>query len=316
MIAAMNRSHVLPIIILLAFLFIPFYHCLAQQEKMPNTVGQLSEKDKQRITPQKSHTLTNQSLRPDRSKGLMVILMLAFLVCLMLYYRLKEKRKLGELKMQMADQKRAVKSLLERVQDERLGMAKTIHDNIGQRLAVAKMNLSNLAFGAQNDALLISTQNLLDETASELRNISQQLIPEGLNFGLFSAIEELCDHINQQGGPRITLQLPDRKEQVQLAKNRALSMYHVVQEILTDRIRYAEATEIKIKLDQNQLNLIFEMVDNGEIFDVKKMQGDRKINWISIVMRIDLLNGILQNQPKKLTENQLQISFPNHDSND
>ncbi|KQB98726.1 sensor histidine kinase [Pedobacter sp. Hv1] len=314
MIDAINRSRLLPIMMLLVFLFIPFYCCLVQNVKA--TATQDYKKDSGQIVPQKSMVLVEQSLEKRRNNVLMVSLMLILLVSLLLYYRLKEKQKLNALIKQMADQKRAVKSLLEHAQDERILMAKDIHNNIGQMLAVAKMNLSNLAFDAQNDTRLNSTLNLIDKTASELRNISQQLLPEGLNFGLFSAIEELCYKINQQEVAKIELQLSDQKEQVQLEKNRTLSIYSVVQEVLADRIKYAQATEIKIKIHQNQQNLLFEITDNGAIMEVKKVQGDRKKSWENIAVWIDLMDGTLQNQVKKITENQVQISLPNHRSND
>lgn len=298
MIYTLNRSRVLPIILLLAFLFIPFYCCLAQLSP--------KNKDNQEIIRLERAIVKKVK---DQRKALLLLVM--GLTGFTLYLRYKASQKVDALVSQMADQKKAIKLLLNDTQQERLRIANDIHNNIGQVLSAAKMNLSNLVSDGQNDAL-DRTLNLIDQGVNELRNISQQLIPEGLNFGVFNAIEELCFKINQEGVVNVELQLPDQSVYYQFEKSRALSIYELVEEILMDRIKYAGAGKINLTLHQDKMNLMIELEDNGEQFDVDLVQEQKKISWTNILLRIDLLDGKLQTQSKKLKANHLQVTLPNH----
>jgi two-component system NarL family sensor kinase len=229
-------------------------------------------------------------------------------------YLIIRKNKYKQEKLLQAEgfkqQEIANRSLFEGEQKERIRIARDLHDSIGQMLSVIKMNLSVLQPQDEEAPAVNNALNLVDKTIDEVRNISHNLIPEGLNFGLFAALEDLCTKVNSAGGTEVMLNLPEDIRKYQFAKPNELSIYRIVQEVLNNMMKHAQATHIDINIVRQDANLTLSIKDNGKGFDTSKIEQSDGIGWKNIVARVNLLDGKIQVLSEQLKGTQIEILIP------
>lgn len=204
----------------------------------------------------------------------------------------------------------ANKSLFEGEQKERIRIARDLHDSIGQLLSVIKMNLSNLGVGYKHDTNFNNTLSLVDKTITEVRHISHNLIPEELNFGLFAALEDMAEKINQAGGTQVTLNIPDEAKQHQFERSNELSIYRIVQEALSNIVKHAQASNIDLTVTAQPGGMTIAIQDDGKGFDTDTIKNSAGIGWKNIAARVNLLDGNLQVRSEKLRGTQIEITIP------
>lgn len=306
-----NRNQLRSIIILV-FLFMLVY-CSSAQELKTSPIAKVSdEKDstkrKDELSKAQTILFVNQSLQSRRNNVLLMSFILIGFSCLIVYLRLRAGQKIKSLNLQLSKQKKATQLLLDHEQNNRLVVAKEIHDQVGQTLSVAKMNLSNMVDQSPKDDHLNSTIDLIDQAVNELRKISHQLLPEGSSFGLIGAIEEYVYQIDKEGLVKIEFQ--SLGEPWVVEKTKQLSIFEVIQGILVYRINHAEATEINIKLLQREKDVVLEIYDNG--LSINLWQDCNVMEVQKTIARLDLLEARLSTS-NKLIGNEIQVIFPKYD---
>ncbi len=204
----------------------------------------------------------------------------------------------------------ANKALFEGEQKERIRLARDLHDSIGQMLSVVKMNVSGLHHQYRNDQLISGTLSLVDETVREVRNISHDLIPEELNFGLINALHDLCERVNMNGSTKATIELAPGISERSFDKGVALSIYRVAQEVLNNMVKHAEATTIRMIVRAEGPRLLITIADNGKGFDVSKIAESTGLGWKNIAARIKLLDGELHIRSSRTEGTHVEISLP------
>ncbi|MBS1627940.1 MAG: sensor histidine kinase [Bacteroidetes bacterium] len=264
-----------------------------------------------------SKDATIKQLEVKKKNQLLVLLGIAFLFLLFaayLYYRWFKNKKEQQLKNTIARQHiMATQALFEGEQKERIRIGRDLHDSIGQMLSVVKMQVSTLNTTANNEskALTESSLQLIDKTIAEVRSISHNLIPEELNFGLINAIEELTNNINKIGNILVSFNYDERITQFKLAKQTELSVYRIVQEVLSNMVKHAEASQVNVDITYNENKIILHLKDNGKGFDTSIINHSMGIGWKNIMARVSLLNGNMQLQSEKITGTQIEITIPN-----
>jgi two-component system, NarL family, sensor histidine kinase UhpB len=150
---------------------------------------------------------------------------------------------------------------------ERVGIARDLHDEVGQLLTGVLLNLNSIADAAPSqrdeiDAAKQTVRSALDE----VRRISSELRPEMLeHLGLASALTELSTTFARVSGlhveRRFDATLP------KLSPDAELAAYRIAQESLTNVARHAAATEVTITLERGSGSVILSVSDNGSGFD-------------------------------------------------
>lgn len=155
-------------------------------------------------------------------------------------------------------------------EEERKCIAREVHDELGQILTALRMDVAliNLRFGEHNAALLEKTQgmsSLLDQAGRSVRNIVSNLRPTALDMGIVAAVGWLCDEFAVHTGSPCVLHT--NEEHIDLEEGRAVAVFRIVQELLTNVARHAEASRTQITLARHAGNLEVEVRDNGKGFD-------------------------------------------------
>lgn len=182
-----------------------------------------------------------------------------------------------------------IKTSLDVQNTERRRIAQDLHDSIGGNLAAINLKLGSHT--QQNEDLgLIKKQ--VDETYQLVRKISHNLIPDNFYGNRFSEVlEEYLNEMVINSNIKITLSVFPKKEIDQLNEKLSLEVFRVVQELLTNTLKHAKATEVSLQLDllNNNFHMIYE--DNGVGFkSAVKQEG---IGLRSVRDRLKKLNGSL-----------------------
>ena len=227
-----------------------------------------------------------------RERTLYIVTGLSVIVLLGLFIWYRWTR----IKLQLAEEQKINNAIFLSEQHERVRIARDIHDSIGQKLSVQKMLLSKVSGEVNIEAHtdLKHASVLLDETVSELRSISHNLIPHELNLGLMKALAERAEEINEVGNVKVVINFSDPLPETDtMPMNHQLSIYRIIQEILSNMITHAQAATISIKVGKQAEALHFAISDDGRGFDPRKINESSGIGWKNIIARAQLISAKL-----------------------
>ena len=179
-------------------------------------------------------------------------------------------------------------------EEERKRIAREVHDELGQIHTALRMDVAliSMRFGAGNTALLEKTQSmmvLLDQANHCVRNIVANLRPTALDMGIVSAIRWLCNEYAAHSGSSCVLHTTE--QQVALSEVRAVAVFRMVQELLTNAARHADASSVKITLAKLAEDLHVEVRDNGRGFDPALKESKQSYGLLGIRERAIALGG-------------------------
>lgn len=231
--------------------------------------------------------------------------LLLLLAALVIINRQQMKRK-TEIMLQKQHEKNLQEIFLAE-QNERIRIARDLHDSIGQKLAVIKMLLTG---GSQENTARIAA--FVDETSGEVRTISHNLMPEILRFGLIKALENMIIQINTAQNITTELKISENIKTLSLNKETELTLYRVVQELVSNILRHSRTDFLSLELKKENNNLHIVLTDRGVGFDPQSIQSSEGLGWKNIEARIRLLGGTfsVQSEHNKGSCFEIKIALP------
>lgn len=190
--------------------------------------------------------------------------------------------------MEQEQKNLALHAMLKGEEIERTRLAKELHDGVGILLSSLKLGLDRLTKPKTESSNL---NKLVDKASSELRRIAHNMMPETLmKFGLVAAIEDLCDEINY--GKELHVDLQHFGMDSEIFENTAIQIYRILQELLNNVIRHANAKEVLVQLLQRNDYLFITVEDDGKGID--PIAFDNPGHGLrNIESRVNYLNGKL-----------------------
>lgn len=226
-----------------------------------------------------------------------------------------QKEAIKEQKIKELEQKNkvlAMQHMIEGQEDERLRIAKDLHDSLGGLLSTVKTHFEILQKEIkQIDELNITkkTNQLIDEACVEIRRISHNMMPHSLSIsGLKGAIEDLSEHLQKKGIHTI-LEIKNLPEDIDNTKK--TMMYRLLQEIISNVIKHSNAKTILIQLLglQEGINIIIE--DDGIGFNYNEAINNGGLGLKSINSRVEFLNGTISWDSQNNRGTSIIINIPN-----
>ena len=188
----------------------------------------------------------------------------------------------------------AAQSLMEGQEEERTRLARDLHDGVGGLLSGVKLSMSNMkgnVFLSQSNVDAFNNViHQLDQSISELRRVSHNMMPESLvKYGLKESLENYCESVNHSGQIHVQLQTYGMEERME--QGAEIVIYRITQELLNNVIKHAEAKNVLIQLvrEKERFNLTVE--DDGKGFDLVKAAGKTTAGLSNIKARTAYLNG-------------------------
>jgi len=159
-------------------------------------------------------------------------------------------------------------------EEERLHMAREIHDELGQLLTILKMDVSWLNKRTEPDDIIAKEKlneilSVIDTTVKTVRRIASELRPSLLDdLGLVAAIEWHLEEFEKRSGISKELYIPETE--ILLPDPLKIGIFRIFQESLTNVARHSDATKVIVSLIQDQKQLILTIKDNGKGFEEKE----------------------------------------------
>ncbi len=180
-------------------------------------------------------------------------------------------------------QQHFTQQLFENTEEERSRIARDLHDGISHELLTLKRD-----FVREADKLKASAK--IEQIINDIRMISRNLHPVMLeSIGLKIGLETLCEQFMQSDNLFISY---DIDYTTALPKLTELQIFRIVQESLTNTLKYANANAGKITISMQSGKLLLKIQDNGKGFDVKKvMQSGNAFGLNSIYQRSKGIGG-------------------------
>ncbi len=180
------------------------------------------------------------------------------------------KKMEAELSKKMLSQQKLTTEITILAQEkERNELGLELHDNINQLLSVVKLYLGIAKKEETYNLEIIEKSYLhLEEAMTEIRNLSHSLVTPTLGEdGLKDALKDLVNSVPQVNNIRIDLSVDEKYDSLQVEKSKELMIYRIVQEQLSNIIKYAKASDVSILLKPQPKLLYLSVSDNGVGFD-------------------------------------------------
>jgi PAS domain S-box-containing protein len=182
-------------------------------------------------------------------------------------------------------------------EEERAGIAREIHDELGQQLTGLKMDLSWIAkrvpaqVDSQVSEKIKTTIELLDITIKTVRRIATQLRPSILDdLGLIAAIEWQSQEFQKRSG--ISTQFNTSILKFNASAAVAIGLFRICQESLTNVARHAEARHVCITLqEQEKQHILLKIEDDGLGFEYNKIGSKKTLGLLGMKERTLMMGG-------------------------
>jgi two-component system, NarL family, sensor kinase len=189
-----------------------------------------------------------------------------------------------------------IDAMLKGQEEERSRIAKDLHDGLGSMLSGTKLSFMNvkekLLLSPEYAGMFDKSLSMLDNTIGDLRKVAQNLMPEALvKFGLTDAVRDFCDSIQSTSGLRV---LYTSIGEIRRLDNTAeVFIYRIIQELVTNVVKHAEATQVIVQLAMSNDKIVITVEDNGKGFDQEIFSRTRGMGMTNIKYRLQYFNGTL-----------------------
>lgn len=196
-----------------------------------------------------------------------MLVLAGFIILFVVYYQKKMiQEQLKRQQLELDFQQKMMEATLESEENERRRLAGDLHDSVGGMLSTIRVGLTTIAKKLPDPQVMEQPKRMLDDTLTSVRRISLDLMPSTLEkFGLIPALREICERF--QSTSLIPVRLMEQGETPSLNAKRELKIYRIVQELINNAIKHAQASAINVKVAaaDTQLKIIVE--DDGKGFD-------------------------------------------------
>lgn len=246
------------------------------------------EKDKE-IAQKQAHIAAQKQQLSHKNLWIALSCLLIFIILsliLFVFVRNKNRRKLQKHNSEIE----RLQHILAGEEAERQRLAQELHDGVNSQLAGAKGYLLSLAQwvpGVHTAEPYHKTKEIIDDAATELRRLAHNLLPNELNLGLQEAITHFLERIRKS--TEVQFEFHAYGAFAALDAQQSLNLYRIIQEIVHNVLKHAQATEVIILLNEYSKEYSLIVEDNGiGMPDVERQQG---IGLQNIHRRVQALQG-------------------------
>jgi PAS domain S-box-containing protein len=186
--------------------------------------------------------------------------------------------------------------LMEAQEEERSRIARELHDDINQRLALLANGLQEFeqAMSAHNASVpqkgLQELWQLTNEIATDIQHISHQLHPSKLHYlGLAAAVRDLCREFSQQHKIKIECVVQDLPQD--LEENISLSLFRTAQESLRNAVKHSHARHVKVEMTCRSSVVQLRVSDDGNGFNPEDLRSKHGLGLVSMKERLRSVGG-------------------------
>jgi PAS domain S-box-containing protein len=185
--------------------------------------------------------------------------------------------------------------LIEAQEQERSRIARDLHDDICQRLALLSMEIeqANRATNGSVEATKPNLDNIRKhcaEIATDVQTLSHQLHSATLDcLGVVAAIRAFCGELSRQH--QVSVEFTERNVPEHLRRDISLCLFRIAQEALHNALKYSETNRFSVALCAIEEEVQLVVWDAGAGFDVDEAKKHRGLGLVSMQERVNLVHG-------------------------
>lgn len=257
-----------------------------------------------------------ESAIKQKNATILIIVILALLLSLtgFAFYKKKQIEQKRVFETAQAKQREDLaKAVIEAEESERKRIAGDLHDGIGQLFSAVKMNLNGLLERvdlpkSEDKFLAEKTLALVEESCKEVRVLSHKMMPNFLlKSGIASDIRSFIEKIDEQ---KLKIHFESIGFKDQLEFNEEVILYRVIQELINNVIKHANANELGLILEKNSSQISVILTDNGVGFNYEEGKAKDGLGLKNILIRVAYLKGNIQFSPNIPNGTKVQITIP------
>jgi signal transduction histidine kinase len=239
---------------------------------------------------------------------------LLFIGCfVVIFFVVFQKRKnqflIDKIEAQKKYEKELVKSQMETREQTFKNIAWELHDNIGQLLSVASMQLNMLSVSVSKDNIeqVTETKNLLTDSVQQIRNLSRTLNNDVIKKnGLIASLEYEFKRLNRLN--LVEASLIVEGEEKTLNSGDEIFLFRILQEFLNNVLKHANADKLSLKLNYTSEFLEIIAKDDGVGFDISQKTENSGLETMKSRAVLLFADYSLTSSPNKGTN--LTIKYP------
>jgi len=191
----------------------------------------------------------------------------------LIFFFIRYQRKLlkQQADMQRAElehKQRLLNSIIQSQEEERVRISKDLHDHVGSALSTLRLMVSRLSKpGIDADSVKMvadESRKNIDGIIEDVRNVSHSLSPAGLElWGFHEALEAYCEKTAASSGLEIEVIDETSGMLRDMSFSDALSLFRVVQELMNNTIKHAQASEVVITISATGEEMVLDYKDDG-----------------------------------------------------
>ncbi len=204
--------------------------------------------------------------------------------------------------------------LVEIQENERLYIARELHDEAGQMLTSLMLDLVTLETQAnQPEAVLkkvVEMEEMLNAVSENLHNVAMALRPASLDhLGLVPALRQYVESVGERYKLRASFTAGNFQER--LPGNMETELYRIVQEALTNVARHAHASQVDVILTMRNHKLVVMVEDDGNGFDPEQVPDTGHLGLFGMRERAEMIGGqlVIESKPGKGTTVMVEVDY-------
>lgn len=227
-----------------------------------------------------------------------------------IFYQIGEERKLKEERLLLLEeeQKQALQRLVYAQDNERKRIAEDLHDSIGPMLAAIKINFLRMVKAKTGDAgtLIAKTENIINDSITEIRNISHRLMPKSLSSkGLINLLSDYFIDLETIHPISIAFKHEINKA---LTEEVQLNLYRIISELILNAIKHSCSKTICVSVKTANAAILISIEDNGKGFDPSRKSSTLGIK--NVESRVNYLKGTMNITSSAGKGTSIEISIP------
>ena len=209
--------------------------------------------------------------------------------------------------------------LIEAQEQERARIARELHDDLSQRMALLQIGLGQFeqdttGFSSEARQQLHDIAELCREVSTSIHNLSHQIHPFKLDIlGLVASLAGSCKEFSNQHNLQVQFVHDDIPRQI--PKEVTLCLFRIVQEALRNVVKHSGAAEAKVELSGHGDRIDLCVSDSGVGFDPASAKGEVGLGLISMQERLRLVGGRLSVESEPSHGTRIRVRIPLHSTN-
>ena len=207
--------------------------------------------------------------------------------------------------------------LIDAQEQERTRIARELHDDFSQRMALLQISLEQLeqgstaGFSSKTRQQLHSISEIASEISSNIHDLSHQLHPSKLDtLGLMASVRGLCRELSEQH--KLQVQFAHKDIPGPIPKDVTLCLFRIVQEALRNVVKHSGASEAAVELSGRGDRIDLCISDAGVGFETGSAKGAAGLGLISMRERLRLVGGdiVIESEPLHGTKLHAHVPLP------